>query len=61
MYGHMPEEGTRSHYRWLWLSRYVVLGIELRTSEEQPVFLTAELALQPDYLFLQISKFILCA
>ena len=38
-----PEEGTRSHYRWLW-----VPGIELRTSERQPVLLTGEPSLQPE-------------
>jgi hypothetical protein len=26
-----PEEGTRSHYRWLWATMWL-LGIELRTS-----------------------------
>ena len=26
----MPEEGTRSHYRWLWATMWL-LGIELRT------------------------------
>jgi hypothetical protein len=31
MYIWMPEEGIRSHYRWLWATMWL-LGIELRTS-----------------------------
>ena len=30
MYACRPEEGTRSHYRWLWATMWL-LGIELRT------------------------------
>jgi hypothetical protein len=36
-----PEEGIRSHYRWLWATMWL-LGIELRSSEEQSVLSTAE-------------------
>jgi hypothetical protein len=32
MYTCMPEEGTRSRYRWLWATTWL-LGIEPRTSE----------------------------
>ena len=31
MYARRPEQGTRSHYRWLWATMWL-LGIELRTS-----------------------------
>jgi hypothetical protein len=42
-----PEEGIRSHYRWLWATMWL-LGIELTWSlEEQSVLLTAEPSLQP--------------
>ena len=41
----IPEEGVRSHYRWLrtlWL-----LGFELRTFRKQSVLLTAKPSHQP--------------
>jgi hypothetical protein len=42
-----PEEGIRSHYRWLWATMWL-LGIELRTSgRAASVLLTAEPSLQP--------------
>ena len=50
-----PEEGTRSHYRWL-LATMWLLGIELgEPLEEQPVLLTSEPSFQPC-----ISIFELC-
>ena len=41
-----PEEGTRSHYEWLWDTTWL-MGINSWPLEEQPVLLTAELSLQP--------------
>jgi hypothetical protein len=41
-----PEEGIRSHYRWLWATMWV-LGIELRTSGRAVSALNAEPSLQP--------------
>jgi len=40
MYAYTPEEGTRSHYRWL-LSQDVVAWNSERL-EQQPVLLTSE-------------------
>ena len=40
-----PEEGVRSHYRWLGATMWL-LGIELRISEEQSVLLIVEPSLQ---------------
>ena len=48
-----PEEGTRPHYRWLWATKWL-LGIELRTSEEQTVFLTFEPSFQNDTMKFEI-------
>ena len=42
----MPEEGTRSHYRYLEDTMWL-LGIELITLKEYLVFLTFEPSLQP--------------
>jgi hypothetical protein len=44
-----PENAIKSHYRWLWATMWV-LGIELRTLEEQSVLLTSEPSLQPKML-----------
>lgn len=44
MYASTPGKGICFHYRWL---RATMLGIEFRTSEEQPVLLTSKPSLQP--------------
>jgi hypothetical protein len=44
-----PEEGIRSHYRWLWATMWL-LGTEFRTSG-RAVFLTTEPCLQPNKSF----------
>jgi hypothetical protein len=41
-------EDIGSHYRWLWATMWL-LGMELRTSGEQPVLLTTEPSLQPRF------------
>ena len=46
LYAWRPEEGARPLYRWLWANMWL-LGIELRTLEEQAVLLTTEPSLQP--------------
>ena len=37
MYACRPEEGTRSYYRWLWATMWL-LGIELRISSPRLIF-----------------------
>jgi hypothetical protein len=52
-----PEEGIRSHYRWLWATMRL-LGIELRTSgREQSVLLTAKPSLQPTLSAFLVKKY----
>jgi hypothetical protein len=42
-----PEEGIRSHYRWLWATHHPVAGNWTQDPEEHSVIVTAEPSLQP--------------
>lgn len=52
---YMPEMGIRSLYTWPWATMRLT-GIERRTSEEQPVFLTAEPFYSPEKGFISIEN-----
>ena len=46
IYACITEEGSRSHYRWLGVTMWL-LGTELRTPERTAILLTAEPSFQP--------------